>query len=662
MAQLAQPQNVTVTDADVDARLDRGGDDPGAAPRVDDRRRPRARQRRDGVHRRRGEGGRQGEGRPGARRPQGRQGLGRRSPSRVSTDPTKAQGGDLGFIDKDAALDPPFVDALVAAAPGHAHRRSIEGADGIYRDRARSPTSSRRRSTRRSRSRSRTRGSTSPTSGRRSGATSCAPSSATRSSPATSPRARSARSPRSGMQEGQSESGEGAIRVRHILYSPNDDPQAASTVAATDPAWAKAEQDAKATYDEAQGRSRRSSTRSPARRATRTSAVTTGGKLPYFSTEDAIDPAFAAAIYAPGLVPGPAAGARQVGVRLARDPGHALPDRPRVGEHAQDADRRRDADVRRRRPRQLRQGGRRRRAATWAGSRKGQLDPQVEAAIFAAPIGKVSDPLKIDGDGVYLFLVNQEQTRDAGRRRRRQTLETTAFSTWYSDAEGRLQDRSRPRDHRVRQHELTSARAAGRCSTRSSPRRGSAGASIPPRASPSSSRSASSRPRSSRTVPLLIVPAWRLQRRADRRRRPAALPGPPRARHRTASRVLRRLYPGRPPGRPLRACPTGRPSARSPRTSSKDTAVPRPGRARRRPRLAVGHALDLGPPPRARRLPVGPGADPRLAAQPPPRGGVRGLRRARGRARPRSWPASSATCCSRSCSTRSWRPRRACST
>ena len=49
-------------------------------------------------------------------------------------------------------------------------------------------------------------------------------------------------------QEGQSEGGEGAIRVRHILYSPNGDPSAASTVAATDPAWAKAEQDAKATY------------------------------------------------------------------------------------------------------------------------------------------------------------------------------------------------------------------------------------------------------------------------------------------------------------------------------------------------------------------------------------------------------------------------------
>ena len=51
-----------------------------------------------------------------------------------------------------------------------------------------------------------------------------------------------------------------------------------------------------------------------------------------------------------------------------------------------------------------------------------------------------------------------------------------------------------------------------------------------------------------------------------------------------------------------------------------------------------------------------------VAAQAPARGGLRGLRRARGRARRRSWPASSVTCCSRSCSTPSWRPRPACST
>ena len=51
-----------------------------------------------------------------------------------------------------------------------------------------------------------------------------------------------------------------------------------------------------------------------------------------------------------------------------------------------------------------------------------------------------------------------------------------------------------------------------------------------------------------------------------------------------------------------------------------------------------------------------------VAAQPPARGGLRGLRRARGAAPRRSSRASSATCCSRSSSTRSSPPRRACST
>ena len=64
----------------------------------------------------------------------------------------------------------------------------------------------------------------------------------------------------------------------------------------------------------------------------------------------------------------------------------------------------------------------------------------------------------------------------------------------------------------------------------------------------------------------------------------------------------------------------------------------------------------------ARRLPVGPRADPRVAAQAPPRGGLRGLRRARATARRRPSPRSSATCCSRSSSTPSSPPRRASST
>src|SRR3954454_9282507 len=50
----------------------------------------------------------------------------------VSTDPTKTQAGDLSYIDKDAALDASFRDALLAAQKD-TPTDVIEGADGTYR-------------------------------------------------------------------------------------------------------------------------------------------------------------------------------------------------------------------------------------------------------------------------------------------------------------------------------------------------------------------------------------------------------------------------------------------------------------------------------------------------------------------------------------------------
>ena len=104
-------------------------------------------------------------------------------------------------------------------------------------------------------------------------------------------------------QEGQSESGDGAVRVRHILYSPNDDPATASEVAADDPAWAAAEAAARATYDKLKSDPSQFDAIARAE-SDESAAVTTGGKLPYFSNEDAVDPAFASAIHKPGLQPG----------------------------------------------------------------------------------------------------------------------------------------------------------------------------------------------------------------------------------------------------------------------------------------------------------------------------------------------------------------------
>ena len=65
----------------------------------------------------------------------------------------------------------------------------------------------------------------------------------------------------------------------------------------------------------------------------------------------------------------------------------------------------------------------------WVG--KGQLPEEIEKAIFAAPIGKVSDPLVIAGDGLYLFLVSAEENR-APDAEQKASLESTAFPTWYS--------------------------------------------------------------------------------------------------------------------------------------------------------------------------------------------------------------------------------------
>ena len=77
----------------------------------------------------------------------------------------------------------------------------------------------------------------------------------------------------------------------------------------------------------------------------------------------------------------------------------------------------------------------------WVGN--GQLDPELEAAIFATPIGKTSDPVKIDGDGMYLFQVNDEQTR-APDATQKAALETSAFSSWYQAQKANVQDHSRP--------------------------------------------------------------------------------------------------------------------------------------------------------------------------------------------------------------------------
>jgi parvulin-like peptidyl-prolyl isomerase len=97
----------------------------------------------------------------------------------------------------------------------------------------------------------------------------------------------------------------GAVLVKHILYSPNNDPNGASALAPSDPAWATAKQEADDAY--AKLKAGTATFAALAASSADTGSGAQNGFLPYFSSADtssSLDPAFAAAIYAPGLAPG----------------------------------------------------------------------------------------------------------------------------------------------------------------------------------------------------------------------------------------------------------------------------------------------------------------------------------------------------------------------
>ncbi len=221
-----------------------------------------------------------------------------------------------------------------------------------------------------------------------------------------------------------------SIKVRHILYAPKGDPQNASTVPASDPAWAAAQSQAIATYvrlkDDpnlfdaiARKESQETQAQGPSG---------SGGKLPYFDSASSVDPEFLKAITAPGLKDGDvlspvksAFGWHVIQVMYhPTDAEHmkALKTAAEGGKDfailARDNSESPSAGL----------GG----DLGWVA--KGQLADQLTNAIFATPVGKVSDVVTVAGDGTYLFKVLSEETRTP-EGRQLDELKSTAFSRWY---------------------------------------------------------------------------------------------------------------------------------------------------------------------------------------------------------------------------------------
>jgi parvulin-like peptidyl-prolyl isomerase len=228
---------------------------------------------------------------------------------------------------------------------------------------------------------------------------------------------------------------EKAVKVRHILFSPKDDAQGASALPSDDPTWTVAELAAKAAYDKIKADPKQFDViaRTQSDETQDLGDDGTGGKLPYFDPTSQIDQAFADQVFKEGLKPGDllppfrssfgwhvvqimyyppdademkklrdqAAGGGDFG-QLARD----FSEGPKAGK-----------------------GG----EIGWVA--KGQLDDRLTAAIFAAPIGGLTDVVDIPSDGLYLFKVLEEKTAEPDADQLK-TIKASAFANWYKAKKG----------------------------------------------------------------------------------------------------------------------------------------------------------------------------------------------------------------------------------
>ena len=348
----------------------------------------------------------------------------------VSTDVSKATGGDLGWIDNSSTDDKAFVDAVFAAEQDKP-TAVVEGEDGIYRigrvteiapaavDNAwldKLKDANLKLETYRSLVQGEV---------VRKALEDKVVADASKPGPQRHVLEISIQAP-------QTPPGAKAIKVRHILFSPKHDPSGASALPADDPSWTVAQLAAQAEYDKLKADpskfdelARKDSDEQSAQGDTGT-----GGKLPYFDETSQVDQAFADAILKDGLNPGEllppvksAFGWHVIQV-MYRPPDvdqmKKLRDQAIAGtDFSQLA-------------RDNSEGPEAGKGGDLGFVAQGQLDARLSRAIFATPIGQVSEVVDVPNVGTFLFKVLAEETKTPDATQL-QLLQQRAFTNWYGE-------------------------------------------------------------------------------------------------------------------------------------------------------------------------------------------------------------------------------------
>lgn len=223
---------------------------------------------------------------------------------------------------------------------------------------------------------------------------------------------------------------EDGVKVRHILFAPNDDAGKAEDVPEEDPAWAAAKAEADAAYAELKANPEKFD--EMAREVSdEGSASLTGGKQPWYYESSTIDDAFKAAILAGGLIPGQLLEPVKTTfgwhvIQFMRLSGQGE-DAFLESLKAQAAD---EAAFR-----QLAKDNSEGEAAEDGGDigwvAMGELEDQLDRAVFDTAVGALSVVVAISGDGAYLFRILGEETRTPTEEQL-EIFEENGFSYWYT--------------------------------------------------------------------------------------------------------------------------------------------------------------------------------------------------------------------------------------
>lgn len=223
---------------------------------------------------------------------------------------------------------------------------------------------------------------------------------------------------------------EAGVKVRHILFAPNDDSQTAEDLPDDDPAWTAAKKEADDAY--AALKANPSLFDKMAREESdEPSAVETGGKQPWYYDSSSIDTAFKEAIMADGLEPWqllepvktsfgwhviqfmrPAGeGETAYLEELSGEIVDAIDFREAARDNSENEEAESDGDI------------------GWIA--KGQLTDLLDTAIFSTEIEAMSDVVTVSGDGDHLFWILVEETRTPTDDQLA-IFEDTGFQNWYT--------------------------------------------------------------------------------------------------------------------------------------------------------------------------------------------------------------------------------------